>query len=151
MSYENGQVNLGYKDGAFSLNRLFPKNVYDEAQANNTYNTLQRDKNNVSPKTQRTPNTYEEVRPEPSNSQQKRPQNRTPSGKSHKRGRRDRWIRLAIMCLIVFVASIALVLAIVLMMGKVGPVCSCESTGKRVVFWCFMFIHSKRIRLSFQC
>ena len=141
--YENGFLNtalsassknINHQSSNTSLNAI-DNSLYDEAGSNNTYNTLQRNANNaINPKQQRGHDVvYDNVGPatQPRNRKDTRTSNSQTSHKHvRQRRRRDGIIRVVLMFLIVFVAAIALLLAILLMMGKVGPDCPCDSSSK---------------------
>lgn len=141
--YENGFLNPALAASSTSLHRrsntsinAIGNNMYGEAGANSTYNTLQRDANNsVNPKQRRGHDVvYDNVGPatQPRNRKDTRTStSQTPQKHVRQRSRRDGIIRVVLMFLIVFVAAVALLLAILLMMGKVGPDCSCDSSGKK--------------------
>lgn len=145
--YENGLLNPALSASSkrladrrstsnTSLNTIGNR-LYDEAGSNSTYNTLQRNTNNaVNPRQQRGPDVvYDNVGP---GTELRNITDTRTSQTSHKharqrrRRRKDGIIRVVLMCLIVFVAAIAVLLAILLMMGKVGPSCSCDDSGKHL-------------------
>ena len=140
--YENGLLNPALSASSKSLDRssntslnTIGNTLYDEAGSNSTYNTLQRNTNNaVNPRQQKGPDVvYDNVGP--GSELKNRKDTRTPQtshkhARQRKRRRRDGIIRVVLMCLIVFIAAIAVLLAFLLMMGKVGPSCSCDDAGK---------------------
>lgn len=140
--YENGFLNptlsvsskdLANRRSNTSLN-VIENRLYDEAGSNSPYNTLQRNTNNtVKPRQQKGPDVvYDNVGPGSKDLREKRTLKPSHKHARQRRRRKDGVIRVVLMCLIVFVAAIAVLLAILLMMGKVGPSCSCDNSGKHL-------------------
>ena len=142
--YENGFLNpalsassknLAERRSNTSLNTVGNR-LYDEAGSSSAYSTLQRDTNNaVKPRQLNGPRAfYDKIGPRKESRNMKDKQTSQPSPKParQRRRRRDGIIRVVLMCLIVFIAAIAVLLAILLMMGKVGPSCTCNNSGKHL-------------------
>ena len=142
--YENGFLhpvlsasskNLAERKSNTSLNAIGNR-LYDEAGSNSAYSTLQRNTNNVvNPRQKKGPDAvYDNVGPGMELKNKKGKPTSQPSRKParQRRGRRDGIIRLVLLCLIVFIAATAVLLAILLMMGKIGPSCSCNNSGKHL-------------------
>jgi len=142
--YENGFLNpvlsassknLAERKSNTSLNAIGNR-LYDEAGSNSAYSTLQRNTNNVvNPRQKKGPDAvYDNVGPGMELKNKKGKPTSQPSRKParQRRRRRDGIIRLVLLCLIVFIAATAVLLAILLMMGKIGPSCSCNNSGKHL-------------------